>query len=343
MSKKRVVVICPGRGTYNKTELGFLHKYHSSQKSFVQFIDNYRQNQLSIWELDGRKEFSSKEHLAGENAAALIYACSMLDFLEINRNKIEIVAVAGNSMGWYIACACAGALSKENAIHVINTMGSQMKENIIGGQIIYPEVDEFWRFDSNLSTLIDCKIKEVNAIEGHYAYNSIFFGGYRIIGGNDAALKYLLKNLPLKEGRYPFKLVGNAAFHTPLLTETSQHARAILGMEYFDRPNLPLVDGSGKIWMPYSTEIKELWNYTLGHQVDHTYDFSKSIEVAVKEFAPDHLVITGPGMTLGGAVAQTIINKKLKNIFSKDDFKKMQVLDPYILSMSDSEQRQLVL
>lgn len=339
MKKKTAVVICPGRGTYNKTELGYLHRYHENKLGFIRELDAYRAShgRSSVWELDARSELSPKDHLAGENAASLIYACSYGDFLDINQEKIEVVAVTGNSMGWYLALAATKALTVSHGIQLIDTMGSQMKDGIIGGQIIYPEVDENWVPDEALTKMID------DLIQKAHAFTSIFFGGYRIIGGSDESLRKLMKELPPREGRYPFRLMGNAAFHTPLLTEISLKAKKELGIEYFSTPHLPLIDGRGKIWSGFSSDLYDLWDYTLGHQVDHTYDFSKCIDVAVKEFAPDHLIITGPGMTMGGAVAQVLIKNKLKNIYNKNDFKLLQENSPYIVSMSDPEQRKLVI
>lgn len=336
--KKTAVVICPGRGTYNKTELGYLHRYHANKLDFIHSLDQFRASRgaTSVWELDGKERFSPGEHLPGENAASLIYACSFGDFLDVSHEKIEVVAVTGNSMGWYLALACAGGLNQDNAIKLIDTMGSQMKSGLIGGQIIYPEVDENWVFDQKLSELVDQKIFEAGA------FTSIYFGGYRVIGGSNEALRQLMKELPPREGRYPFKLAGNSAFHTPLLSETSRKAKQELPVELFSPAHLPLIDGRGKIWSPWSTDPEELWDYTLGHQVDHAYDFTKSVEVAIKEFAPDHLILTGPGMALGGAVAQVIINKRLKNIRSKNEFKALQATSPYLLSMGDPTQRELV-
>ena len=345
MSKKTAVVICPGRGTYGKGELGYLHKHHQNKIEMIKTIDTHRKksNQLPIWDLDGAKSFSLKDHIPGENSASLIYGCSLGDYLDINQDEYEIVAITGNSMGWYIACACAGVLNQENAINVINTMGSQMRDGLIGGQLIYPVVDENWNEDKDLVSLLEEKMNEVNNLKDHEAYTSIFFGGLRVIGGNDLALKWLLKELPNVQERFPFKLPGNAAFHTPLLKHIVDKAKIDLPVNLFHTPKIPLIDGRGKIWMPYSTDINKLWDYTLDHQVSCEYDFTKCIEVAIKEFSPDCLIITGPGMTLGGAVAQSLIKFEYKDITNKEEFKKKQGLSPYVLAMGDDFQRSLVL
>ncbi|MBT4790924.1 MAG: ACP S-malonyltransferase [Halobacteriovoraceae bacterium] len=345
MTKKTAVVICPGRGTYSKTELGYLHKFHQDKKEVIATIDHFRkqQSQTSVWDIDGREKFNLKEHIPGENSASLIYACSYCDFIDINQDEYEIVAITGNSMGWYIACACAGAVDPKNAINIINTMGSQMKNGLIGGQLVYPEVDENWNHSIELSQLIEKKLIEVNQLDQHEAYTSIYFGGLRVIGGNDLALRWLLKELPPVQDRFPFKLPGNAAFHTPLLEQTALKAQKELLPSLFQAPKIPIIDGQGKTWMPYSTNLTDLWKYTLGHQVHETYDFNKCIEVAIKEFAPDHLIITGPGMTLGGAVAQSLIKYNYKGLKSKNDFKNLQSDTPYVLAMGEPKQRELVL
>ena len=103
--KKRAVVICPGRGTYNKEELGYLQRLHADKTEIVSVVDNYRQSQgqVSIAELDGMEQYNMRLHTAGENASALIYACALADYQSINRDEYDVVAVTGNSMGWYIA------------------------------------------------------------------------------------------------------------------------------------------------------------------------------------------------------------------------------------------------
>lgn len=342
--KKTAVVICPGRGTYGANELGYLHKYHSNKLKMINCIDSFRSltQQRGIWDLDGQEKFSISDHLKGENAASLIYGCSLGDYLDIDLEQFDIVAVTGNSMGWYIACACAGVFTEKNAIELINTMGSQMKGGLIGGQLIYPEVDSEWKISNEQVSLIEKLLTEVNLIEGHKAYTSINLGGLRVIGGNDLALRWLQKSLPVIQDIYPMKLSGNAAFHTPLLEGIAMKSRSELPETLFKTPTIPLIDGRGKIWMPYSTDVNQLWDYTLGEQICDVYDFTKSVDVAVKEFSPDHLILLGPGTNLGGAIAQVLIKSEYKNLTCKNDFKELQSINPYLLSMGELSQRSKV-
>ena len=328
MTKKRVVVVCPGRGSYTKETLGYLGKARpgdsSVLKSFVDDLDRRRseRSELTISELDHATEFKPAVHTKGENASTLIYACAFADFNAIDREKNEIVAITGNSMGWYLALGFAGALDWAGAFEVINTMGSMMKDRIIGGQVIYPTVDGDWKQSAELQDLI-AKALNVARAGGGKVYPSIRLGGYSVIGGDALGLNLLMKALPKIEN-YPFQLVNHAAFHTPLLQETSEKAFEILPPSLFQSPSVPLIDGRGKIWQPYSTDIDDLYQYTLGHQVVERYDFTQAISVALKEFAPDRLILLGPGNSLGGSMGQIAIENRWLGMQSKADFVALQ-------------------
>ena len=60
-----------------------------------------------------------------------------------------------------------------------------------------------------------------------------------------------------------------------------------------------------------------------------------------REFAPDTVVVTGPGTTLGGAVAQTLIGDGWHWIDSKAAFVTLQADAPFVLSMGLPAQRAL--
>lgn len=342
--KKRAVVICPGRGTYNKEELGYLKRLHADKKELITLIDQYRvsQDQMAIAELDSLDKYTMRLHTAGENASALIYACAMADYQSINREEFEIVAVTGNSMGWYIALAAANALAPKEAIELINTMGSMMSDGVIGGQLIYPIVNEKWQQDAAIIALLDNALSEANKVDGAEVFVSIELGGYRVFGGNNKGLKALEQLLPILEDRYPMNLFNHAAFHTPLLQSIADKAQQLLPPSFFNKPETPLIDGKGKVWNPLSTNVEDLHAYTLQNQVVEPYQFSKAIEVAIKEFSPDNLIILGPGATLGGAVAQCLIEHGWLNLSEKQDFINRQKHEPFVLAMGLNDQRKLV-
>ncbi|MFQ3236590.1 MAG: [acyl-carrier-protein] S-malonyltransferase [Paraglaciecola sp.] len=344
-SKKRAVVICPGRGTYNKEELGYLARLHGDKPKILDVIDANRvgKGQMPVGELDGMSKYNMRVHTAGENASSLIYACAQGDFQDIDTEQYDIVAVTGNSMGWYIALAVAGALNPQNAIQLINTMGSMMSDGIIGGQLIYPVVDAKWQADHDLSEQITQWINEINQLPGAELYPSIYLGGYLVLGGNKIGLQEIEKHLPRVDDKYPMGLFNHAAFHTPLLEHIAQQARQQLPPSLFASPTLPLIDGKGKIWQPHSTDVAALYQYTLGQQVTQPYDFSKAVEVALKEFAPDKLIILGPGATLGGAVGQCLVAQNWFDIASKDDFIAQQKSTTPVLAMGMAAQRKTVI
>ena len=102
---------------------------------------------------------------------------------------------------------------------------------------------------------------------------------------------------------------------------------------------LPLVDGTGRIWRPRSADPVALARYTLTTQVVEPYDFTTAVRVALAEYAPDAVVLLGPGGNLGGAVAAAMIADGWKGVRSKEDFAALQKADPFVLSMARPDQR----
>ena len=237
-------------------------------------------------------------------------------------------------MGWYTTLGLSGVLTFENAFKLINTMSSLTKDNN-GGQIIYPIVDQNWQIDKSINDMIFKEIEEAGA------HLSIKLGGYIVIAGGQDSLKKLLIKLPINDN-YPFQLPYHSAYHSPIMSSVPEEAFNLLPQSLFLKPNIHIIDGRGHIWSPYSTKISELYSYTLNNQVTQTYDFNSTINVAIKEFSPDKLILLGPGNTLGGPIAQILIQNSWLDIDSKKAFTNKQNNDPYLISMSIKEQRKIV-
>jgi acyl transferase domain-containing protein len=342
--KQRVVVVCPGRGTYNAPEWGYLKRHHADKGALLESFDDYRRQhqQPTLTELDQDKAYSLKLHSRGDHASGLIYACAYADFLDIDQDRYEIVAVTGNSMGWYISLAIAGALDAQKGLHLVNTMGGLMQERLIGGQLLIPWVDDDWRPDWDARARYLALADEICKSGEGQAYLSIDLGGMMVFGADTPGMAALNRGLPKKD-HFPMRLPNHAAFHTPLQEPVREMAKEALGPALFGRPEIPLIDGRGHIWSPWSTDHKALWDYTLSHQLTQPYDFSAALRVAVREFAPDKLIILGPGTTLGGAVAQSLILSNWQDLDSKAAFKQRQEDNSLIVSMGMPEQRPIVL
>jgi len=183
---------------------------------------------------------------------------------------------------------------------------------------------------------------QINAQPDHELYISIELGGMLVFAGNEDALDVLEKRLKPEQSRFPMRLKNHAAFHTPLQAPVSAQGKAALAQGLFSAPAIPMIDGRGHIWRPHATSSGQLWDYTLGTQVVTSYDFTLAIKVALREFAPDCLIILGPGNTLGAVVAQSMIAIDWHNLTSKTDFITTQKSAPFVLSMGIEDQRRAV-
>jgi [acyl-carrier-protein] S-malonyltransferase len=331
------IVIAPGRGSYRKESLNSLQ--HPS--SALDIADQVRrENQrITIRELDAKPKFSSRFHISGENASLLTAAAGFSDFERISKTY-DIVAVCGNSMGHYTAMGLSGALSIYDSCQLIDKMGEYQERNQIGGQLIYPIVRDNWTMDQD-------KLQQVFDIVSKIPdlYISIYLGGNVVLGGTKQSLQLASEKLPnvqLGTTQFPLILPLHSAFHTPLLESTSRKALWDLQHLEIQQPTIPLIDGRGKIWRPQSSDLQQLWEYTLTHQVTKTYHFTNMIRCALRNFAPDVLICLGPGNSIGSAVAQTCIQEKWWNLSSKDDFVGLQKTQPKILSFSRPEQLSLI-
>ena len=339
--KQSAVVIFPGRGTYGKEELGYLSRHHGDKAEFIAGVDAWRESQgrAPVSALDGTARYSAAKHASSVNASAIIYTCALADFADIDRERYEIAAVCGNSLGWYLTLAAGGALSPANAIRLVDTMGALMEDRGVGGQLVYPFVDEDWRASRAREKAIGEALHDGRAAGA--AHLSIRLGGMAVLAGDDAGMAAMEKTLPQAEGRYPFRLARHAAFHTPLLRHVSAAALDALPAGLFTAPDVAMIDGRGKVWSPHGSDAAALHQYTLGAQITETYDFSKSVEVAVKEFAPDRLILVGPGASLGAPIAQELIRHRWLGLTSKADFMARQKEEPFLLAMGREDQRGL--
>src|SRR5699024_1612726 len=152
---------------------------------------------------------------------------ALADALAIDRERYEICAVTGNSMGWYIALALGGALAQDDAFTLINTMGHLMQTSLIGGQLLYPWVDDEWRPQPERRRELLALVATLHGKGGSELYLSSERGGVLVFGGNEAGRRRLTEELPPME-RSPMRMHQHAAVHTPMQESVKAEARTRL-------------------------------------------------------------------------------------------------------------------
>ena len=338
--KKRALVVCPGRGTYNAAELGYLQRHHAARSDLIATVDAARvaTGQVPISQLDSATKYTPSVHMTGDNASPLIYACAMADFAAIDRDRFDIVAVTGNSMGWYLALACAGILDLAGGARLVNNMGGLMHQQGAGGQIVWPIVDDDWQIQENNILFVRNLLAEAKAVSTIKIYVSIRLGGMIVLAADEAGLKWLMERLP-KDDRFPLRLMHHAAFHSPLLNHVVPIARAENQASDFGRGDIPAIDGQGCIWSPSAFNREAIYDYTFGAQLTDSYDFTRAVQVAAAEFAPDTIIVLGPGTSLGEPTIQALIASGWRGLSGKADFQARQQDAPILISMGMADQR----
>ncbi len=330
MSRPTALVVAPGRGSYGKTELGSLARAGVD----LSIYDTIRTaaGKPTLTELDQADRFSPGTHLAGPNAAPLIYAASMADRAAIDSNRIDVVAVTGNSMGWYTALAAAGAVTPEHGFRIADAMGINSGRHGPGGQLVLQTLDDDWQPVPGLRDAVMALADRTGM------QMSIDLGGTIVLAGDEPAVKAFAAESPVPATR----LAGHGPFHTALMVDSSAAAMTELPCAWFGNPDVPLIDGTGRIWQRWAAPAEALWRYTFAAQILQAYDFARTIQVAVKEFAPDHIILLGPGGTLGGAIAQALLGIRWLGMATKQDFVARQREHPFLISMARPDQRKLV-
>ena len=337
MIRETVLVVCPGRGTYGANELGYLARHHPGAP-LVESFDAARvsADKLPLSELDRSPRFSTATHGSGENASPLIFAAGLLDFLALDRERFEVVAVCGNSMGRYTALACAGAVLPEHGFAIADAMGVNSGTGEPGGQALLTLVGEDWRPDAVLRAEVE------RVLAQSAAFRSIELGGMLLVAGGERELDALLTALPPMPGRPPMRLAGHGPFHTPLMAQSSRRALEQLPAEWFGPPLIPLIDGEGRIWRAKATTPEAMHRYTFTTQILEPYDFTRSLAVGIKEFAPDRIVLLGPGETMGGAIGHGLVAEKWLGMADKAGFAARQAADPFLIAMGRADPRERV-
>ena len=330
----RAVIVFPGSGSYTADALGSLDARHR----FVRQAEELRSRDglPSLVELDRASRFDPQLHLQPIHALPLTFLASLLDAERAGKDH-DPVAVLGNSLGWYTALVATAALSFADGFRLVQEI-ARLQQRLIGqpepgGQVIYPLTDSAWQVDSNMAAAVDRALAQGDG----EVYRSIDLGGFAVLAGSQSGVARLLASMPpiiLGVRRYPLRLALHCPLHSPLARDLASEAGALLADLEWQAPDVTLVDGRGVRFTPWSTDPAQLAAYSLGEHLTQPYDFAASLRVALREYAPDAVVLAGPGNSLGAICGQIVVAEGYRGIRSRSDFEAVQRgRSPLVLGM----------
>lgn len=328
----RAAVVFPGRGSYTPASLRSLPAGHT----WVRRADELRRDLglRPLSELDAAERFDASVHLRPANASPLAFLASLLDAERIAGDHSVVVVVA-SSTGWYTSLAASGVLSFDDAFRLVQEMALVADSALPGGvaELIYPMSDEAWQPDPTRAEAVRDAFSGLNG-DAHRAQE---LGAFTLMAGTEAGVGRLLERLPrvtVADRAYPLRLAAGDAWHTPLRAAAAAAAAEHLSDLRWERPNVTLIDGRGARFTPWSTDPAELAEYTLRDHPRQTYDFVAGLRVALREYAPEVVLLPGPGASLGSACAQIIVREGYQGIRSRGQFEAVQGgTSPILLSV----------
>jgi [acyl-carrier-protein] S-malonyltransferase len=329
---KRAALVFPGRGSYTASSLGSLPREHPLVRHAEELRTTW--DLPPLLELDGAASFEPRLHLLPSNASPLIFVISLLDSESLPADARPVVAL-GNSMGWYTALAATGVLSFDDGFRLVQEISllqeRHQTDQVPGGQVIYPLAGPDWRVDPERADTVRVALAAGNG----EVHRSVELGGYTVLAGTETGVARLMEALPpihVGERTYPLRLALSGPYHTPLVADVAELARARLADLDWHAPNIALIDGRGARWSPWSTDPGALRDYTLGEQITTPFGFATSLRVALREWAPDVLLLPGPGNSLGGICGQALVAEGYRGIRSRADFEATQQREALIIS-----------
>lgn len=247
------------------------------------------------------------------------------------REDHEIVAVLAGDGGWYAALAVAGALSTEDAGTLLDAVRVAAASAPAAEQVVFPQTDAAWRRDARLVSALDGAL----ALGDGQIHRSLDLGAYAVMTGTPAGVELLTSALPaisVGEQRYPLLLPARPSLHTPMALDVAPQMRAIAERLDWRMPDVTIIDGRGVRHTPWSTSPSALRDATEA-QLVQTVRFAAALHVALREYAPDVIVIAGGSGILATVCAQLVVSEGYHGIRSRRAFAEAQRRRPLVLSM----------
>lgn len=238
--------------------------------------------------------------------AMLAVETAILKALEAEDIKAD--AAGGLSLGEYGAVVASGAMSMEDAFHIVRKRGIYMQEAV-------PEGGAMSAVLGMEAELIERICEET---EGEVSIANYNCPGQIVITGEAQAVAKASESLKAAGGKRILPLKVSGPFHSRLLVQAKERLEKELETVTVREPQIPYTSNVTGQYVTKKEEIKPL----LAQQVSASVRWQQCVETMLAD-GVDTFVEIGPGKTLSGFMRKINKTVTMLNIQKLEDFQKV--------------------
>jgi len=299
-------VLFPGQGSQSVGMGKKLYEKFDYVKFLFEQADDILQKSISKIILEGPKELINQT----ENTQPAIFLVSYSIYEVIKKetsfNLNNATFFAGHSLGEYSALACAGSLSFDQTIKLLQSRGRFMQSAIPKGQggmlaVLGSEIEKINEIINNNENKFKCYVANDNSI------------GQVVVSGNINDLNKFSEELK-KNKIKNIKLPVSAPFHCELMRGATEKMRAEITKAEFKKPEINIISNVTAQQTNDPNEIKRL----LIEQIEKPVRW-REIVINMIDSKVENFIEIGPGKVLSGLVKRINSNVKLIQINDLED------------------------
>lgn len=293
-------------------KIGFLFPGQGAQvvgmgKDLYEKYPEYKEIYIKVNEITGSRiddlTFNSTEEILSQTKNTQIAILTMsLAILEIlKKQKIQVEASMGLSLGEYTALIHSGAISFKDGIKIVQKRGELMQELCPVGEWSMAAI---MGLDETATTEICANIKTGFAVPANFNCP-----GQIVISGEKVAVLEAIEKCKEAGAKRTIELNTSGPFHTCKLKEASEVLSKELEPVELQKFNTKVVKNiDGKLY-DTKDDVKQI----LAEHIINPVRFAKGLQTMI-DMGIDTFVEIGPGRTLAGFVKRTCKDAKIFNI-----------------------------
>ena len=299
-------VIFPGQGSQIVGMAKEFYETYDYVKDFFLHSDEILKKKLSKIILEG----SQQELDLTVNTQPAIFLVSYSIFKVIEKqNKLNIKKAkyyAGHSLGEYSALCCAGSISFEQTLNILNSRAIAMQNAVPSGEggmiaVLGIDIKQMTEILNENAKKYSCYIANDNTV------------GQIAISGRTNALEKLQFDLKKKNIKF-VKLSVSAPFHCPLMNKAAKEMEEKINTLDFKDPIIDIISNVTAEPVNRSLDIKKL----LIQQIEKPVRWRESVINMISHGTKAFIEI-GPGKVLSGLVKRIDRNIKLNQVNNLND------------------------